>query len=218
MQRHSCSFYSTLCITSGSSFLAVDSTLICIFFFHESPVTPVNIFIPLLMCDSLSETPAGHGQIAVSLHAGSAVLSTLSSKYPLKLLSPYIHDKTALVYLMTYGGGLVGGDEIVVDVKVQSGARLLLLSQVCFPATLIFYCTNPFPRELRRCSRLVSENDWPLLNRLLALPRCPQLDRIFAFMSLQTAYCCSSQSPLHASVMHLINNIKNFIWKTLHPP
>lgn len=77
-----------------------------------------------------SATPAGHGQIAVSIHAGKAILSASSSTYPLKLLSPYIHDETALVYLMTYGGGLVGGDEIVVDVKVQSGARLLLLSQV----------------------------------------------------------------------------------------
>jgi len=173
------------------------------------------------MCDLLSETPPGHGHIAISIHAGQAVLSTLSSKYPLKLLSPYIHDKTALVYLMTYGGGLVGGDEIVVDVKVQSGARLLLLSQVCFPATLTLYCINLFPRELRRYSRLVLENDWPQLNRILALlskARFPQLVKISAFMSLQTAYCFSSQSPLHASVMHLINNIKSFTWKTLHPP
>jgi hypothetical protein len=85
------------------------------------------------MHESLSESSAGHGHVAVSLHAGKAILSSLSSAYPLKLLSPYIHDETALVYLMTYGGGLVGGDEIVVDVTVQLGARLLLLSQVCFP-------------------------------------------------------------------------------------
>ena len=81
------------------------------------------------MRDSLASP--GHGQIAVSLHAGKAILSALSSTYPLKLLSPYVHDNTALVYLMTYGGGLVGGDEILIDVQVQLGARLLLLSQVC---------------------------------------------------------------------------------------
>jgi urease accessory protein len=88
------------------------------------------------MLGSPVTSTAGHGHIAVSLHAGKAVLSALSSTYPLKLLSPYIHDQTALVYLMTYGGGLVGGDEIAVDVKVQAGARLLLLSQVPIPPTI----------------------------------------------------------------------------------
>ena len=73
------------------------------------------------------------------MHAGKAVISELSSAYPLKLLSPYIHDRTALIYLMTYGGGLVGGDEIDLVVEVQSGAGLMLLSQVC-----VFTPQRPF--------------------------------------------------------------------------
>ena len=130
-------FYCLYCFLDFDSRTNVHLYFFC--FMHiQSPVRPAHTtFIP--MGDSLSETPAGHGHIAVSLHAGKAVLSTLSSKYPLKLLSPYIHDKTALVYPMTYGGGLVGGDEIDVDVKVQSGARLVLLSQVCsspYPDTI----------------------------------------------------------------------------------
>jgi urease accessory protein len=72
----------------------------------------------------------GSGRITVSLHGEKAVLSELSSTYPLKLLSPHIYDGTAIVYLLTYGGGLVGGDEIDLVVDVQLGARLLLLSQV----------------------------------------------------------------------------------------
>ena len=73
----------------------------------------------------------GSGRITVSLHGEKAVLSELSSTYPLKLLSPHIYDGTAIVYLLTYGGGLVGGDEIALAVDVQLGAKLLLLSQVC---------------------------------------------------------------------------------------
>jgi hypothetical protein len=170
------------------------------------------------MARSLSET-SGRGHIAVSLHAGKAVISALSSTYPLKLLSPYIQDKTALVYLMSYGGGLVGGDEIVVDVKVQLGARLLLLSQVCFHCRDTIYHINLLSREQRRCSSLVSEDDSRLLSKILALSiRCLQPDRTFVFMSLKTACCCSSLSPLHASAMHVINNIKNFTCKSQHLP
>ncbi len=86
------------------------------------------------LSSSVSKVSAGGGSIVVSMHAGKAVISELSSAYPLKLLSPYIHDRTALVYLMTYGGGLVGGDEIDLVVKVQPGAGLMLLSQVCLHA------------------------------------------------------------------------------------
>jgi urease accessory protein UreH len=35
-----------------------------------------------------------------------------------------------VVYMMTYGGGLVGGDHISLSVNIEHGARLVLLSQV----------------------------------------------------------------------------------------
>jgi len=91
------------------------------------------------LSSSISKIPAGGGRIVVTMHAGKAVISELSSAYPLKLLSPYIHDRTALIYLMTYGGGLVGGDEIDLVVEVQPGAGLMLLSQVC-----VFTPQRPF--------------------------------------------------------------------------
>lgn len=72
----------------------------------------------------------GSGRITVSLHGEKAVLSELSSTYPLKLLSPHVHDRTAIVYLLTYGGGLVGGDQVDLAVEVQPGTGLVLLSQV----------------------------------------------------------------------------------------
>lgn len=78
----------------------------------------------------VSRIHAGDGQIAVALHANKSVLSKLSSAYPLKLLSPSNQDATAIVYLLTYGGGLVGGDEVNLRVDIGPGARLILLSQV----------------------------------------------------------------------------------------
>ncbi|KAF8912988.1 UreD-domain-containing protein [Gymnopilus junonius] len=71
----------------------------------------------------------GGGCITLSLHGARAVFSELSSMYPLKLLSPYVHDRTAIVYLLTYGGGLVGGDEVNLVVNIQPGAQLVILSQ-----------------------------------------------------------------------------------------
>jgi urease accessory protein len=84
---------------------------------------------------------AGHGKIAAQIHNNQVVFPVLSYAYPLKLLSPRMHQEgVALVYMMTYGGGLVGGDRISLSVNIEQDARLVLLSQVCLslcPAILI---------------------------------------------------------------------------------
>ncbi|PPQ62970.1 hypothetical protein CVT24_006076 [Panaeolus cyanescens] len=53
---------------------------------------------------------SGTGRITLTLHSDKATLAELSSTYPLKLLSPYIQRHIAIVYLLTYGGGLVCGN------------------------------------------------------------------------------------------------------------
>lgn len=74
---------------------------------------------------------AGSGHIVLDLHGNQAVFSSLSYRYPLKILSPRIHEPTvAIAYVLTYGGGLVSGDRIHLRVDVASGASLLLLTQV----------------------------------------------------------------------------------------
>jgi len=96
-----------------------------------------------MQAPELHKIHSGGGRITVSLHAGKAVISELSSTYPLKLLSPRIHDGTALVYLLTYGGGLVGGDQVDLVVKVEPGAKLVLLSQVrCYALSAIHPLSN----------------------------------------------------------------------------
>lgn len=79
-----------------------------------------------------SSSAPGEGRLIVQLlpHSISA-LSTITFQYPLKLISPSpsAHQKSVLVFLLTYGGGLVGGDQVHLVVDVQPNARLSIVTQ-----------------------------------------------------------------------------------------
>ncbi|KAF8898876.1 UreD urease accessory protein-domain-containing protein [Infundibulicybe gibba] len=80
----------------------------------------------------MAAVPAGSGNIVLSSYGSSVAFSELSSAYPLKLLSPRTSQditNVAITYILSYGGGLVGGDQINLSVKVESNAMLVLLSQ-----------------------------------------------------------------------------------------
>lgn len=80
----------------------------------------------------------GKGRAVLSALADEAVFSELSYRYPLKLLSPRTYSTpggipAAIAYMLSYGGGLVSGDVIELEVSVGSGTALMLLTQVsCF--------------------------------------------------------------------------------------
>ena len=73
----------------------------------------------------------GKGHIVLSrLGQGGQTLSTLSFQYPLKLISPRLPSQPCTsVFMMSYGGGLVGGDQIEVSIHVETGCKLSLLTQ-----------------------------------------------------------------------------------------
>lgn len=48
---------------------------------------------------------------------------------PLRLLTPANHGHAAWVYTSNYGGGLVDGDRVVIDVEVESGAAAFVSTQ-----------------------------------------------------------------------------------------
>ena len=74
---------------------------------------------------------AGKGRIELALNGREAVFSELSYRYPLKLLSPRIYENfVAIAYILSYGGGLVSGDRIHLNVTLHSESILLLLTQV----------------------------------------------------------------------------------------
>lgn len=74
----------------------------------------------------------GDGRIVVRLlPAGGSGLETISYQYPLKLISPSptVAQKSALVFLLSYGGGLVGGDGVNLSVHMRRGSSLSLVTQ-----------------------------------------------------------------------------------------
>jgi len=83
--------------------------------------------------DLIPRIQAGGGRIVLSSYGSNVVFSELSSTYPLKLLAPRImQGNIAVVYLLTYGGGLVGGDVINLLTDVGNHSILVVLSQVGF--------------------------------------------------------------------------------------
>ncbi|POW11580.1 hypothetical protein PSTT_05099 [Puccinia striiformis] len=93
-----------------------------------------------------SKLPAGHGILRMTTieppteperePVGQQIsFPVLAFSYPLKLIvtRPYRNDRLklqlGLVYLLNYGGGLLSGDEIALDIQLDENCQLLCLSQ-----------------------------------------------------------------------------------------
>ena len=90
--------------------------------------------IQILPSRNNSKTTLQPGQAAIGVKAAAAAgsrISKLSSAYPVKLISPLSsHDRRAvLVFILSYGGGMVPGDQVNISVNVDPGCRLGLLTQ-----------------------------------------------------------------------------------------
>lgn len=70
---------------------------------------------------SFSKPGEGH-LIAHLLPHGISALTKATFQYPLKIItppSPAGSQKSALAFLLTYGGGLVGGDQVNLKVRID---------------------------------------------------------------------------------------------------
>ncbi|KAI0157660.1 UreD-domain-containing protein [Xylariaceae sp. FL1272] len=79
-----------------------------------------------------SSSAPGEGRIVVKLLPnGVSALENLTYQYPLKLISPSPkHEQPCvLVFLLSYGGGLVGGDQVNLSIEVQPDAKLSIVTQ-----------------------------------------------------------------------------------------
>lgn len=76
-------------------------------------------------------TAGGGCLVAGPLPSGGSGLEVMRYQYPLKLISPSPsgNQQSVLVFLLSYGGGLVGGDSVNLSVDVKKGARLSLVTQ-----------------------------------------------------------------------------------------
>ncbi|KAJ3290966.1 Cytoskeleton associated protein 5 [Rhizoclosmatium sp. JEL0117] len=73
-------------------------------------------------------------------------LRELSFSYPLRLMSPSSRSKHRDVYMLSHGGGLVGGDEVKLQVVVEGGGSLSLLTQ---GSTKVFKQSESNPKPTR---------------------------------------------------------------------
>ena len=83
-----------------------------------------------------STSAPGKGEIVLEiLPPQRPVLTTVNYQYPLKLVAPKSHTSpdgghpVNVVFLLTYGGGLVGGDKISLSVTLTPASRLVLVTQ-----------------------------------------------------------------------------------------
>lgn len=90
-----------------------------------------------------SSSAPGEGHLVVCLLPQKvSALSRMTFQYPLKLISPSptAHQKSVLVFLLTYGGGLVGGDQVHLTITVNPNSRLSIVTQ---GHTKIFKSASP---------------------------------------------------------------------------
>jgi len=86
------------------------------------------------------------GTLRVELASGKSVVHTARADAPMKLLMPNNQGDAAWVYLATLGGGLVGGDEIALDVDVAAGASAFIGTQ---SSTKVFRSERETSQSLR---------------------------------------------------------------------
>ncbi|HEX8341402.1 MAG TPA: urease accessory protein UreD [Tepidisphaeraceae bacterium] len=77
----------------------------------------------------MQTSTARSGDVVCEVVDGRSALTRVWSTDPLKLLTPRTRGTARQVVLSTYGGGLLGGDDVVVRARVGTGARLVLTTQ-----------------------------------------------------------------------------------------
>ncbi|KAH6892146.1 UreD urease accessory protein-domain-containing protein [Thelonectria olida] len=79
-----------------------------------------------------STSRPGDGRIVVGLlPAGGSGLEKMTYQYPLKLIAPTPtgEQPSVLVFLLSYGGGLVAGDQVNLSINVRAGSKLSIATQ-----------------------------------------------------------------------------------------
>ncbi len=77
----------------------------------------------------VSQFGPGRGLIELQQFAGKTAITQCQSNSPLKLLTPKSPGSNAWIFTSTYGGGLVGGDEIGLELLAGAGTKCLLTTQ-----------------------------------------------------------------------------------------
>src|SRR5690242_8834798 len=72
----------------------------------------------------------GSGSVIARVVGGRTVLVSARADSPLRLIRPTFPGmRGAAVCMVTFGGGLVDGDDVALDLVVEAGATLLVFTQ-----------------------------------------------------------------------------------------
>ena len=88
---------------------------------------------------------AGRASLAVGMVSGASTITSARATSPLKLLTPRPRGESVWAYSSSFGGGLVAGDEVRLELDIETDARCFLGTQA---STKVY--RNP---ALRPCSQ-----------------------------------------------------------------
>jgi urease accessory protein len=94
-----------------------------------APATPVAAIPNFLPGVPVTPGVPGRAHIGVIRSGSRSVVSRAYATSPLRLLTPANHGHAAWIYTSSFGGGLVDGDRIALDVDVGCGAAAFISSQ-----------------------------------------------------------------------------------------
>lgn len=80
-------------------------------------------------CPAPRPPQSGHGRLKVSVVQGRSVVTRSESSSPFRWLIPRRRSRAVWAYSSTYGGGLVAGDRIDLDVQLSPGALCAIGTQ-----------------------------------------------------------------------------------------
>ena len=79
--------------------------------------------------DAIASPGPRRGIVAVRRGPRRSTVTRAYAESPLKWLTPATHGEAAWVFASSYGGGLVGGDHLDVEIDVGAGAAAFLSTQ-----------------------------------------------------------------------------------------
>lgn len=82
-----------------------------------------------LLATRTGAAAAGSGHLGFAVVDGATTLVRCAARSPLRILVPRHRDRSAWAFLATYGGGLVAGDRIDVDIDVGPSAVAMVSTQ-----------------------------------------------------------------------------------------
>ena len=106
------------------------------------PIYPAGVNLDSALAPHAQQR--GAGDLAFERAGAATVLRTARSTSPLRLLTPRNHGHAAWVFAATFGGGLVDGDTVRLDVTLAPGSTSLVGTQA---STKVYRCPTSTCRQ-----------------------------------------------------------------------